>query len=820
MRSLCIKWILLCVSILILFVGCYEIETVVQPPIALTNSVVSPVITLSLGEVDSTNAIPNFGIQLPIGWTLPDTVPFSGDLSGIFVYDSIISEYLCSDSAVYPISGCMPGYYWWVGYAVDTVFSLPEGSLAIEPIIQTNDMMGAFIIEYRVGDNLLYPSYGEGGGSIPGFLRLGQSISIFMTPDLSPISGDVYISTIGTVGASGTSSDPLSTLFEATNRIITDSLSPSTIHIADGIYSDSTTGEHFPVTLNSFVSIDGTSAEAVILGGNTSHRRLNLMNSSDISINNVTIQNSSYVGGIFCENSSVIIKNCIIRDNAYGVKAYSSNVGIRNCELIGNSTGVYSSGSQLYLSSSSITNSGKGINGILNSIIVIDSSTIENNYSDGLDLWHANATINQTTIANNSSTYYYGGGGIFCDMEAEVEITNSIIWGNSPDQIVGRTNNFGDYISISSNYSDIQGGQEGMNMNCAGEVNWNAGSINLNPQFCDFYLRDFTLSESSPCLLASESGGYIGYYEEPGCEYPVNYPPEFNPIPNQVLQEDHTIIVSFNCMDVNSDSIQISMDVDTSLGDFLLTQNSLTYTPFENWFGSFPVTLYATDGAFWDTSGFTITVQPVNDSPLPPTITYPVYGDTIFVDSPNDSLLTLSWHPGLDVDSDNLEYIVQNRVIYPIMFPASPQMTTTDTSVSVNIFGHNLNTTIFGFQCTVFAHDGLVSSPFDTTFFYINRTWLGVEDVALLPAKYALNQNYPNPFNPSTKIDYELPQRSDVQITIYNILGKKMTTLVSETQEAGYKSVVWDASNVASGMYFYQIISEDFIQTKKMVLLK
>ena len=80
--------------------------------------------------------------------------------------------------------------------------------------------------------------------------------------------------------------------------------------------------------------------------------------------------------------------------------------------------------------------------------------------------------------------------------------------------------------------------------------------------------------------------------------------------------------------------------------------------------------------------------------------------------------------------------------------------------------------------------------------------------------------NYPNPFNPITTIQYELPQRSAVQIAIYDLLGREVITLVSEIQDAGYQSVQWNASNVPSGMYFYQIRVGDQVQTKKLLLLK
>ncbi len=85
---------------------------------------------------------------------------------------------------------------------------------------------------------------------------------------------------------------------------------------------------------------------------------------------------------------------------------------------------------------------------------------------------------------------------------------------------------------------------------------------------------------------------------------------------------------------------------------------------------------------------------------------------------------------------------------------------------------------------------------------------------------FKLQNNYPNPFNPTTTIGYTLSERTDVLITIYDLLGKEITTLVSEIQDAGFKSVQWNATNVASGVYFYQITAGDFVQTRKMVLLK
>jgi len=105
---------------------------------------------------------------------------------------------------------------------------------------------------------------------------------------------------------------------------------------------------------------------------------------------------------------------------------------------------------------------------------------------------------------------------------------------------------------------------------------------------------------------------------------------------------------------------------------------------------------------------------------------------------------------------------------------------------------------------------------------------LGIDDKIqsnTLATDFLLNQNYPNPFNPITTIQYVLPKRSDVQITIYDLLGRKVTTLASETQDAGYNSVIWDATNdqgqqVSTGVYLYKIKADGFIETRKMVLLR
>jgi hypothetical protein len=89
-----------------------------------------------------------------------------------------------------------------------------------------------------------------------------------------------------------------------------------------------------------------------------------------------------------------------------------------------------------------------------------------------------------------------------------------------------------------------------------------------------------------------------------------------------------------------------------------------------------------------------------------------------------------------------------------------------------------------------------------------------------LPAEYALTQNYPNPFNPSTTVEFALPQAGHVTLKVYNVLGEEAATLVAGDHAAGTFKATWDASGLPSGVYFYRLTAGEYVQTKKMVLMR
>ena len=96
----------------------------------------------------------------------------------------------------------------------------------------------------------------------------------------------------------------------------------------------------------------------------------------------------------------------------------------------------------------------------------------------------------------------------------------------------------------------------------------------------------------------------------------------------------------------------------------------------------------------------------------------------------------------------------------------------------------------------------------------------GVDQIDGLAQDYNLKQNYPNPFNPSTKIEYSIPEESFVELKIYDILGNKISTLISERQPAGSYRADFNGNNKPAGLYFARLSANDFTKVIKMTLLK
>ena len=124
---------------------------------------------------------------------------------------------------------------------------------------------------------------------------------------------------------------------------------------------------------------------------------------------------------------------------------------------------------------------------------------------------------------------------------------------------------------------------------------------------------------------------------------------------------------------------------------------------------------------------------------------------------------------------------------------------------------------------TVQASDEEYTVETEGEFVFQDNTLSTQNDIT--PHTFRLHQNYPNPFNPITTVIYEILEDSFVDITVYDMLGNVVNNLINANQSSGYKSIQWDATNnqgepVSAGVYLYKIQAGDFIDTKKMILLK
>jgi photosystem II stability/assembly factor-like uncharacterized protein len=177
---------------------------------------------------------------------------------------------------------------------------------------------------------------------------------------------------------------------------------------------------------------------------------------------------------------------------------------------------------------------------------------------------------------------------------------------------------------------------------------------------------------------------------------------------------------------------------------------------------------------------------------------------------------------GLNLDPYSSSIIrVGGKLITSLKFGGSGMFITSDEGFNWEDFGDGLpflalisELITYGDQIVTATSDGVWTRD-------ISEVMVDIETADTeLPQAYELAQNYPNPFNPSTEIAFSIPENSRVTLTIYDMLGRQVETLLDETKPAGSYKVNFNANNLPSGMYFYKIQSGDYSQTKRMMLIK
>ncbi|MDP3829706.1 MAG: T9SS type A sorting domain-containing protein [Ignavibacteriaceae bacterium] len=182
------------------------------------------------------------------------------------------------------------------------------------------------------------------------------------------------------------------------------------------------------------------------------------------------------------------------------------------------------------------------------------------------------------------------------------------------------------------------------------------------------------------------------------------------------------------------------------------------------------------------------------------------------------SLYSFEWYSGYTVDTDYWNWMNHGSVQpqYISTTEDGPVTITSQAPVEINS-GEMVE--VF-YAMALGTDEEIMLSGISAATQKYQSLFTSVNDGSNSPLKYSLEQNYPNPFNPSTTISYLLEKSGLVTIKVYDILGNVVTTLINQEQSAGQHQLIFNASELSSGLYFYSIKSNGFNQTKKMILIK
>ena len=311
---------------------------------------------------------------------------------------------------------------------------------------------------------------------------------------------------------------------------------------------------------------------------------------------------------------------------------------------------------------------------------------------------------------------------------------------------------------------------------------------------------------------------------------PVNDPPTIAAVDDITMAEDGTASVFLNVRDIDTDDLTYNFytNQQQTIFNFTLIEDSLFISPILNWNGQVSLTIFVSDGENSVNTSFVITVTPVNDPPLEFGLISPTVLDTFEINTSTDETIPFTWESSYDVDSD-LTYKLTVTLDYPGNVYTQDYLNIADSSTSISayeyaVFMTNLNLTLWTLNYIVESSDEEFTVISQAGEFVLSNTLLSI-DSGIIPEVFALHQNYPNPFNPVTSLRYDLPEDGFVNITIYDMMGRIVRSLVNSKQASGYHSIKWNATNnknepVSAGLYLYTIQAGEFRKTRKMVLLK
>jgi len=621
-----------------------------------------------------------------------------------------------------------------------------------------------------------------------------------------------YVTVDGTDnGGDGSAENPLETIQLAIHI----ASNGDTVFVAAGTYYEniSFNGKDIVVT-----SLQG--AESTFIDGNQEGTVVTFANGEDstavLSGFTITNGNGSGVegyegrgGGIFCISSSPTLRDLIVTANQTENSGAGLWFGSSNSQLV-----------DLVISNNSVVGygspAGGGISMNYDSDLTIDNILVVGNeatFGAGIELWDSSdPTMNNVTLVGNIGGT---GGGIFMGAGCHPIINNSIFWDNQPQEMV-----VGESDTVSVSYSDVSGGQGGIDGD--GMVYWGEGNIDEDPIFCEPENGDYSISLVSPLIGAGSEGNSIGDLEI-GCGIePIIT--EITDVPND---QGNWVYLGFSRCGYDQEGITDQLYTvyrydtidDTSAWVGLLSIGAIgeehyyvevhttgDSTAEDSGMGTYKVVASMNEGIYHsdEMSGYSVD----NIAPDMPTGMQAMAMENSIILNWDMSEAEDFQYFELERSNDDTEMDDQIIITYELT-----EITFEDVDLVRNV----------EYSYRLAAYDDAGNrSEFTGP---VSAILLSTDQQSLFPEAYTLHQNYPNPFNPTTQIRYDLPENSYVSINIYDLMGKRVKLLVNSKQDAGYRSIHWNATSdlgqpVSAGMYIYTIQAGEFRKTRKMVVLK